>query len=90
MPLYEYKCQSCGFTFEVLQKATDGPLKACESCGGKLTKLLTAPAIQFKGNGWYVTDYAGKKQPAENERAPVKASKGEIQTTSKEPSQTAE
>lgn len=60
MPLYEYKCQRCGFTFEILQKPGDRPLQECSSCGGRLQKLLSSPAIQFKGSGWYVTDYARK------------------------------
>lgn len=60
MPLYEYRCQNCGYEFEAMQKASDPPKKKCPRCGGPLLKLLSAPAIQFKGGGWYVTDYAGK------------------------------
>jgi putative FmdB family regulatory protein len=58
MPLYEYQCQDCGNTIEVIQKFSDDPLHKCGSCGGALERLLSAPAIQFKGSGWYVTDYA--------------------------------
>ena len=58
MPLYEYQCQSCGHLLEVLQKFSDAPLTECSECQGKLERLLSAPAIQFKGSGWYVTDYA--------------------------------
>lgn len=60
MPLYEYQCTKCGHRFEVIQKFSDRPLSRCPECKGKLEKLLSAPAIQFKGSGWYVTDYAGK------------------------------
>lgn len=60
MPIYEYECSKCGQTIEVIQKISDKPLKKHESCGGKLTKLISAAAFQFKGTGWYVTDYARK------------------------------
>ena len=59
MPLYEYACPECG-TFERVQKFSDPILTVCPTCGGPVEKLLSAPAIQFKGTGWYVTDYAGK------------------------------
>lgn len=61
MPLYEYQCLNCGKRTEVLQRMDDAPLAACPQCGGEVKKLLSAPAVQFKGSGWYVTDYAGKK-----------------------------
>lgn len=61
MPIYEYECQSCGKRTEVIQRMDDAPLAACPQCGGEVKKLLSAPAVQFKGSGWYVTDYAGKK-----------------------------
>ncbi|HEX7180829.1 MAG TPA: FmdB family zinc ribbon protein [Thermoanaerobaculia bacterium] len=65
MPLYEYQCQSCEKRTEVLQRFDDAPLAACPECGGEVKKLPSAPAVQFKGSGWYVTDYAGKgKAPA--------------------------
>ncbi len=60
MPLYEYQCLSCGNVSEVIQRMSDDPLSTCEECGGELKKLLSAPAFQFKGSGWYVTDYANK------------------------------
>ncbi len=60
MPLYEYKCESCGATFEVIQRFADPPIEVCRTCGGPVKKVLSAPAIQFKGTGWYVTDYAKK------------------------------
>lgn len=63
MPLYEYLCKKCGQRTEKIRKFSDPPLTKCEKCGGKLEQLLSSPAIQFKGAGWYVTDYA-KKSPA--------------------------
>ena len=64
MPLYEYQCDACGRRFEKIQKFSDQPLESCELCGkGPVHKLLSSPAIQFKGSGWYITDYA-KKAPA--------------------------
>ncbi len=58
MPLYEYTCKSCGKTFEVMQKFSDEPLTTHAECGGPVERLLSPPAFQFKGSGWYVTDYA--------------------------------
>lgn len=58
MPLYEYQCDSCGRRFELIQKFSDPPVETCETCGGTVRKLLSSPAIQFKGTGWYITDYA--------------------------------
>lgn len=60
MPLYDYQCESCGNRFEVIQKFSDPAVTTCEKCGGSVRKLLSAPAIQFKGSGWYVTDYGRK------------------------------
>ena len=60
MPLYEYQCDSCGHRFEVIRKFSDPPLEACPKCGGHVSKLFSSPAFQFKGSGWYVTDYAKK------------------------------
>jgi putative FmdB family regulatory protein len=60
MPLYEYECDACGKRFERIQKFSDPPPEACPSCGGAVRKLLSSPAIQFKGTGWYITDYAKK------------------------------
>lgn len=58
MPLYEYECAECGHRTEVLQRLSDPPLSECPRCDGAMKKLLSAPAFQFKGSGWYVTDYA--------------------------------
>jgi putative FmdB family regulatory protein len=60
MPIYEYKCEKCGEVFDVKQKFSDEPLTQHEGCGGAVERLLSAPALQFKGSGWYVTDYARK------------------------------
>jgi putative FmdB family regulatory protein len=60
MPLYEYQCKKCGHRFEKIQKFSDKPITKCPECGGKVEQLLSAPAVQFKGSGWYVTDYAKK------------------------------
>jgi|SRR5688572_4373599 len=63
MPMYEYQCQSCGKIFELIQRFSDEPLTVHEACGGALEKLVSAPALQFKGSGWYVNDYARPKAP---------------------------
>lgn len=60
MPLYEYECESCAKRFERIQKFSDPPIAECPSCGAKVKKLPSSPAIQFKGTGWYITDYARK------------------------------
>lgn len=77
MPLYEFKCLCCGASFEVLQKVNDSPLKKCLKCGGNLEKVIYPPAIQFKGNGWYVTDYALKKKPEKEEKQTKEKPKSE-------------
>jgi len=59
MPLYEYKCHSCGEKFEVIQKFSDTPLAVHDKCGGAVERLISPSALKFKGSGWYVTDYAG-------------------------------
>jgi putative FmdB family regulatory protein len=64
MPIYEYECAKCKARTEVFQKMNDKPPTKCKQCGGKLEKQLSAPAIQFKGSGWYVTDYAGAGRKA--------------------------
>ena len=60
MPLYEYECDACHQRFERIQKFSDAPIETCPKCGSKVHKLLSSPAIQFKGSGWYITDYAKK------------------------------
>jgi len=60
MPLYEYECKKCGHRFEKIQKFSDKMVKKCPECGGAVEQMISAPAVQFKGSGWYVTDYAKK------------------------------
>jgi putative FmdB family regulatory protein len=60
MPLYEYLCKKCGHRFERIQKFSDPHVKKCPDCGGAVEQVISAPAVQFKGSGWYVTDYAKK------------------------------
>ena len=66
MPLYEYQCQKCGIKTEKIESVSGPHLKKCPHCGGKVERLQSAPAIQFKGSGWYVTDYAGKSSARES------------------------
>lgn len=76
MPLYEYKCLKCGRKTEKIENV-DGPhLKKCPHCGGKVEALFSAPAIQFKGTGWYVTDYAGKKSGGDSAKDEKPATEG--------------
>lgn len=62
MPIYEYQCDQCGHRSEEMQRLSDPPLSVCPSCGGPYRKLISAPAFQFKGSGWYVTDYARNQE----------------------------
>ena len=75
MPLYEYQCKKCGLRFEKIQKFSDKPVKKCPECGGPVEQTISAPAVQFKGSGWYVTDYAKKSQPAASSESGSKESK---------------
>lgn len=89
MPLYEYQCKKCGHRFEKIQKFSDKPIKKCPECGGAVEQLLSAPAVQFKGSGWYVTDYAKKSSTASSEgggKETKKEEKPKTDTTSKESS----
>jgi len=76
MPLYEYQCQECGERTEVVRRFTDAPLTICSSCGGELKKLISAPAIQFKGSGFYLTDYgrSGSSAGAKGSTSETKSS----------------
>jgi putative FmdB family regulatory protein len=60
VPIYEYRCTKCGHRFEAIQKVSEPPLSKCEKCKGRAERLISSPAIQFKGSGWYITDYARK------------------------------
>ena len=90
MPLYDYRCHKCGETFEVRQKFSDELLQVHEGCGGELERLISAPALQFKGTGWYVTDYAknGKSPSSSGSTSEAKSdsksdSKGDNKTETK-------
>jgi putative FmdB family regulatory protein len=87
MALYEYQCDQCGRRFEIIQKMSDPPVEKCPTCGGPVHKLQSAPAFQFKGSGWYVTDYARKDQSgsskAEGESKDAKPSEKSDKTPEK-------
>ncbi len=80
MPLYEYQCEKCGDVFEAMQKFSDEPIQVHEKCGGSVRRLLSAPAFQFKGTGWYVTDYAkgSKSEGAKSNSEPGKSDVGQV------------
>jgi putative FmdB family regulatory protein len=77
MPIYEYECRKCKAHIEAFQKVADKPLTKCRKCGGRLDKRISAPAIQFKGSGWYVTDYAGKATKGDKSESEAKTEKSE-------------
>ena len=91
MPLYEYKCDNCGEVFELIQRFSDAPLHVHAKCGGPVHRLISAPALHFKGSGWYITDYAkkggseangsaqesGEKKAGDDTKAAVAESKAE-------------
>lgn len=77
MPIYEYECRKCKAHIEAFQKISDKPLVKCRNCGGKLEKKLSAPAIQFKGSGWYVTDYAKTTKSESDSSSEGKTEKAE-------------
>jgi putative FmdB family regulatory protein len=77
MPLYEYKCNSCGDVFEIIQKFSDQPLAVHENCGGIVERLISTSALQFKGSGWYVNDYGKGNSKAPKAGGANGDSKGE-------------
>jgi putative FmdB family regulatory protein len=84
LPLYEYKCLKCGRITEKIESVNGPHVKKCPHCGGKVESLLSPPAIQFKGTGWYVTDYAGKSRGAEGtkeEKPAAEAKEGAAKDT---------
>jgi len=83
MPLYEYKCEGCGEVFEVRQKFSDEPLTVHEKCGGAVRRLISAPAFQFKGSGWYVTDYGKGGRGNGGKKEAESAPKAETKTDTK-------
>lgn len=84
MPIYEYLCKKCGRHFEKRQSVSEGPLKMCEECGGQLEKQWSLSGFQFKGEGWYVTDYAAKKGGAGGDKAGSDSSSTKEKSTSSE------
>jgi putative FmdB family regulatory protein len=84
MPLYEYQCKKCGHRFEKIQLFSDPLVKKCPECGGKVEQLLSAPAVQFKGSGWYVTDYAKKSASASGSDSGSKSESGKDSTDNKD------
>jgi len=88
MPIYEYQCKKCHHRFERIQKFSDPHVKKCPECGGALEQVITAPAVQFKGSGWYVTDYAKKSSTGssasngDSKKEGKSESKGESKTES--------
>ena len=104
MPLYEYECDACGHRFEVIQKFSDPRVETCPKCGGPVQKLFSSPAIQFKGSGWYITDYAragksegksdstktteGKSEPSSESSGSTTDSKGDSKAESKKETRT--
>jgi putative FmdB family regulatory protein len=76
MPLYEYQCKKCHHRFERIQKFSDSHVKKCPECGGPVERTISAPAVQFKGSGWYVTDYAKRPSAASSSNGDS-AGKGE-------------
>ena len=87
MPLYEYECTKCHKKTEKIENVAGPHLRKCPHCGGKVEPVLSAPAIQFKGQGWYVTDYAGKKSTESDSKSAVKEPSKE--TTKEAPKETA-
>jgi putative FmdB family regulatory protein len=91
MPLYEYQCEECGERFETMQKFSDQPLTRHDKCGGTVHRLISAPALQFKGSGWYVNDYARTSKPESDgapkkpETAPAASSSTESSTKASKP-----
>lgn len=91
MPIYEYLCKKCGHKFERIQKFSDPLVKKCPECGGKVEQVISAPAVQFKGSGWYVTDYAKKgnsssKSDSKSESSDAKSDSGKDSGSKKEDS----
>ncbi len=86
MPLYEYQCKKCKHKFEKIQKFSDPPVRKCPECGGPVEKVMHAPNVQFKGTGWYVTDYGGKdkSEKSKGEGSSEKAGSEKKESTAKD------
>jgi putative FmdB family regulatory protein len=87
VPIYEYVCKKCGHKFEKIQKFSDPKVKKCPECGGAVEQALHAPAVQFKGTGWYVTDYAKKSDSKESSSKPKEETTAAKDSGSKEKSE---
>ena len=83
MPLYEYQCEKCGQRVEVIQRVSDKPYSHCPKCGGDMKKLFSAPAIQFKGSGFYKTDYPSASSKSSESKASGEGSKSDTKSESK-------
>ena len=90
MPLYEYQCRKCKRRTEKIESVAGPHLKKCPHCGGKVEQTLTAPAFQFKGSGWYVTDYAGKKSAGSDTAPAAKSDSNESKDTAAKASEAKE
>jgi putative FmdB family regulatory protein len=91
VPLYEYQCDACGCRFEVIQKYSDPAVESCKECGkGPVRRLISSPAIQFKGTGWYITDYAqkGKSDSAAGTSAKSDTAKSDAAASDSTPAET--
>ena len=88
MPIYEYRCKKCQHIFERIQKFSDPHVKKCPECGGAVEQVLSAPAVQFKGSGWYVTDYAKKSSTAASSSNGDSSAKKDSKSESKSESRT--
>ena len=87
MPIYEFRCQKCNDQIEVFQKLSDKPPSRCRKCGGRMEKQFSRTSVQFKGEGWYVTDYAGKKSAGSDSAPAAKSDSSESKdSAAKEPS----
>ena len=81
MPIYEYECSSCAHRFDLKQSIKDDPIKECPRCGKSVTKLISSPAIMFKGSGWYITDYSDKMKPGAGSESTEKSAAGSSDKT---------
>lgn len=89
MPLYEYQCSQCGERLEILQRVSDPPHAHCPKCGADMKKLLSAPAIQFKGSGFYKTDYSSSSKPSES-KTETKSESSKPDSTTTTPTKSSE
>ena len=88
MPLYEYQCKKCGHRFEKIQKFSDPKVKKCPECGAAVEQVISAPAVQFKGSGWYVTDYARKSSASSSSESKKEEKKSESPAKESSPKKT--